>query len=503
MSSEHRLHPVSIFFHIVGRLREFLIPLIVLFVFGRSRSDDAWQFAGVAVVAVLTLAGSAAQYFSFRFRYDPGELVVRWGILFRKQRHIPYDRIQNIDAVQSVLQRMFGVATLTVQTGAGKEPEASFSVLPLSALAEMRSRVFAGRVAAPRPGSSASAAPSVPADESERVLLKLSARDLALAGVIENRGITLILAAIGVMSQIEFLGTWMRQKIMSWLPDITEDTFVNLPHRDGVSTGIVVAALAIFSLLLFFRVLSAIWMLLRLYQFTLTRQGEDLRVQYGLFTRVTATISVRRIQTLSVHEGILHRRLKRAALRVSTAGGGAGQSGTAQREWIAPIVRRETLSSLVQELYPGLTLESLEWRTPHPKAFRRAARRATLVPIFVSAALAVAIGWGALAVGVLLLAWALIEAHLRVRNLGWSLAPEGIGFRGGLWDRTLTLTRFARVQSVELVESPFDRRTGMAGVAVDTAGAAGGVGMPYMRREQAVEVCGLVAAQAARTSFQW
>jgi len=497
MSSERRLHPVSILFHVLGRLREFLIPLVVLFVFGRSRSDDGWQFAGVAVLAILTLAGSLAQYFSFRFRYDPGELVVRWGILFRKQRHIPYDRIQNIDAVQSVLQRIFGVATLTIQTGAGKEPEASFSVLPLSALGEMRSRVFAGR------STATPSVPSAPIEETERVLLKLSARDLALAGVIENRGITLILAGIGVLSQFDFLGNWLRQKMTGWLPNINEGTFATLPRRDAVFTGIAVVGIGIFSLLLFFRVLSALWMLLRLHQFTLTRQGEDLRVQYGLFTRVTATISVRRIQTLSVHEGILHRRLNRAAVRVTTAGGGAGQSGAAQREWIAPIVRRETLSTLVQELYPGLTLESLEWKAPHPRAFSRAARRAALVPVIVSAALALAIGWGALAVGVFLMAWALIEARIRVKNLGWSLAPEGVGFRGGLWHRTLTLTRFARVQSVEFVESPFDRRAGMAGVAVDTAGASGGVGMPYMRREEAVDLCGLVADQAARTSFRW
>ena len=144
MSSERRLHPVSMLFRLGDRLRELVIPVIVFFFVSRSRSGLG-QLTVPAVVLAITTIAAIAQHFSFRYRYGPGELVIRWGIFFRTQRHIPYDKIQNIDAVQSVVHRLFGVVSIVVQTGSGTEPEATLSVLPFSALQEMREHVFGDR----------------------------------------------------------------------------------------------------------------------------------------------------------------------------------------------------------------------------------------------------------------------------------------------------------------------------------------------------------------------
>ena len=77
------------------------------------------------------------------------------------------------------------------------------------------------------------------------------------------------------------------------------------------------AGLGVFLILV--RVLSVAWALLTLYDFRLTRIREDLRSDYGLFTRVTATVPIRRVQTIHVSEGPLHRWLGRAAVRAETA----------------------------------------------------------------------------------------------------------------------------------------------------------------------------------------
>ena len=83
--------------------------------------------------------------------------------------------------------------------------------------------------------------------------------------------------------------------------------------------AIAVAAFAVF--LVVVRLISMIWALVRLYDFRLTRVGEDLRTEYGLFTRVTATVPLRRVQAITINAGPLHRWLERASVRVATAGG--------------------------------------------------------------------------------------------------------------------------------------------------------------------------------------
>ena len=60
------------------------------------------------------------------------------------------------------------------------------------------------------------------------------------------------------------------------------------------------------------RLLSMAWAVIRLYGFTITRIGDDLRTEFGLLTRVVATIPIQRIQTLTIREGPLHRLFGRA-----------------------------------------------------------------------------------------------------------------------------------------------------------------------------------------------
>jgi putative membrane protein len=499
MSSEQRLHPVSIFFRLAGQLREFIVPAIVLLFVARRRSGyDQILIAGA--VLVITSITAVTHYFSFRYRYGPAELMLRWGFVFRKQRHIPYDRIQNIDAKQNLLQRWWGVVSVSLQTGSGSEPEATFNVLPVAALEEMRARVFEGRGASTPTADAETASPGTtqPAD---RVLLRLSWTNLALAGLIENRGITLILGALGVLSQVEISREWVGGALYLWIPEVVKQ---GGGWQPSIAKAVLATGAGILAVLLFVRLMSAVWALVRLHDLTLTRRGEDLRTEYGFFTRVTATIPLQRIQTITVHETLLHRRLKRAAVRVTTAGGGSGQSGAVEREWIAPIIPTESLAGLLSELHPNLTLENLNWSPPHPRTFGRLLRRSLAVAAVTASVSALILGGWAVAAFAALAIWGMVSASLRVRNLRWAMAADGLVFRSGFWRRATTTARFARVQAVELAESPFDRRTGMASVRVDTAGTGGAeTAMPYLAREDAIKLRDLTAARAADTAFTW
>jgi membrane protein YdbS with pleckstrin-like domain len=121
-----------------------------------------------------------------------------------------------------------------------------------------------------------------------------------------------------------------------------------------------------------------------------------------------------------------------------------------------------------------------------------------------ASASALILGWWAVAAFAALAIWGMAGASLHVRNLRWGLAADGLVFRSGAWRRATTATRFARVQAVELAESPFDRRTGMASIQVDTAGTGGAeTTMPYLAREDALKLRDLTAARAANTAFTW
>jgi putative membrane protein len=515
MASDQRLHPLSFLFGIAQQLKTFLLPGVVLLVAG-SRNWGDWQLWGMLLAIPFALV-SLGRYFSFRYRYEPNEIVIRTGFLFRNERHIPYARIQNLDAVQNVFHRMLDVVEVRVETGGGKEPEAKMSVLPRAAYEEMRRRVFAGREGAP-------AAPVETTEEPGRTLLRLDTRDLMLWGFIQNRGLVLVGAAFGLVWELG-IGDNILGRVFDGFPGIppavegatgrgvVRGLFRWLIGGAGFPVGRIALGLAAFAgFLLLVRLISMGWALVRLHGFRVIRAGEDLQTRYGLLTRVSATIPLRRIQTLTVYEGPLHQLFGRASVRVETAGGGDGGNGGEgegnagrQREWLAPIVRRSELPGFLREVLPELDLEAAAWQGVAPRAVRRKAKSGLLIAAGLSLALAFFLRWWGLPLFALLAGWAYAAAWIYVRHMGWAVTDGAILFRSGWLWRRLTVVRFTRIQAVVLLESPFDRRAGMARVQVDTAGAAlvsHRVDIPYLSRETAGELCGLLTTQAAQTEFR-
>jgi putative membrane protein len=267
-------------------------------------------------------------------------------------------------------------------------------------------------------------------------------------------------------------------------------------------------ALAAFAgFLLLIRLFSMAWALLRLYGFRLTLDGEDLRTEFGLTTRVISTIPLRRIQTLTIRETPLHRLLGYASVKVETAGAEGGEEDKAtQREWLAPILRRDELPGLLEAVQPGLDLAAVSWNAVHPRAFRRELKQWLVVTLPIALPLTPFLRWWTLALLPLLILWAWTGARRTVQHLGWTVTGDAILFRSGwLWRQT-SVARFGKIQAVSMHESPFDRRAAMARVRVDTAGAKDmghHVDIPYLARETARELHALLAAQAARTVFRW
>jgi putative membrane protein len=495
MGPERRLHPSSFLFSMGAHVRSLLIPgALVIFTAGSSGRDwDVWLMALIIPYTVAAIIRSL----SYRYRFDADEMVVRRGWIFRSERHIPYARIQNVDAVQNVLHRALGVAEVRVETASGGEPEATMTVLPVEAFAEMRRFVFSGRPAADVDDNPDEPAPITDAASPDtEVLIQLQPRELLLHGFIESRGAVLMAGGVGVLWELGLFDRFVR---LATGGDLARRGVVRQLVRaaigqDAVSVPQIAVTLGAFvALLLVLRLVSMVW-------------AYDLRVDYGLLTRISATIPLRRIQTLTVTESPLHRWFGRVSVHVDTAGGDGGKEQPTRREPIGPIVGRDQLAALTAALLPSVSLADVNWQPPHRRAFRRALVRVSLVVALGLALMIVLLRWWTLAAAVALFAWAWIEARQYVSHLGWALAGDAVVFRSGwLWRHT-TVARFSKIQVVTRLESPFDRRTGMATVKVDTAGARKAehtIEVPFMPAEAAAALTSTLSAHAAQTAFRW
>lgn len=504
-----RLHPASLVFNLAAPLKALIVPA-GLFVLPRGVPDNPWWVGAIALI--VSLVSALVRYLTFTYEYGERELIVRSGLLFKGERHIPYGRIQNIDARQHLLHRLLRVQTIVIETGGGSEPEATLSVLDEQALDEMRRRVSAGGAAIGPVPSASPAAEAAGHDESGEAagavtLLALGLRDLVVCGLVRGRGLVLALAAVGLAFEYgvaeRFEADWIEGT-----DDLSLGDLVRTLIAGGAIdpwTG-VFAVLAGVVALTFMRMIAMVMTVVRLYGFTLIDEGGRLRMTYGLITRVRAVMPVRRIQTVTLREGPLHRLFKVTSMRADTAGGEGEHETGGQRAWIAPIIARGAASDLVARLLPGAELAAAEWEPPH----RRARRRAFIGALVRVSVIALPALWFlramALPLVAVLVGFAWWESGRRVRHMGLAVTATHVFFRSGWYWRQTTVAPLDKVQALALHETPFDRRHGMASLVVDTAGAKGSphrLDIPWRSREEAERHAHAIAARAAGTQFQW
>ena len=461
--SERRLHPWSWLFVLIEQLKGFLLPLFLLWFFGRGGDWQEWA----AAVAAVALTGSAVyRYFTYRFRIDQRELVIRSGLLERNVRHLPFRRIQNIELRQNLLHRLFGVAELRLESATGgQQSEAVMSVLALDQARAIELRIRAGgdqaeadadrpatESASDRPASSAPAQLSIPLVE----LIRL--------GLTRNHGWVVVGALFGLGWQIDNDGIFnsVRQGfslLYDWLSQL---------HLGLASSAVLLLGGLLFLLLL--RLIGTLVVVLRYYGFELRDQGAQLVIESGLLSRLRQQIPLAKVQRWMIDIPALLHWSARASLQVETAGRAREDESQAGRGVVLPIVAASELDRLLTAWGPGGALRQADWQPIHPKAWRRWALRACFWPTTGWLVALLNLGSEVLPLGVLLVipAWV---AWRSARHARYAFDGQTLIWRRGGWSRKIELIEIDRIQSVELRQSPFDRRAGMADLAIDSAGA--------------------------------
>lgn len=107
----------------------------------------------------LLLLPRSFKYHTLRYHLNPDGLAAEWGILFRREIHLSYLRIQDIHLASNLVERWLGLARVQVQTASGSRgAEMTIEGLPDHEAVRdwiySRMRGAKGRhVAAPGPGA--------------------------------------------------------------------------------------------------------------------------------------------------------------------------------------------------------------------------------------------------------------------------------------------------------------------------------------------------------------
>ena len=500
---ERRLHPLSWLFVLVQQLRQFLVPIVVLLVFGRGDGNELWGLVAVGVLALV----SVWQYYTYRYRIDADSLVVRSGLFERSLRQVPFSRIHNVAVHQNLLHRLFGVAEVRLESAGGARPEAEMRVLRLSDAAALEALVRSHARVAAAPGApadgdamphaaGADASPDAPRTGE---LLHLPLGEVVRLGMISNRGMLVVGAFLATLTQLnrDLVGAPVERfarALVTWL-DL---------HRFGMTQYVLAIAGLVVAGVVLLQLLSLALAVLQYAGFRLVEAGPRLTIERGLLTRVRTSVSRRRIQAWTVREGLLHRLLRRRSVLVDTASAQRQPEQRAFRE-LAPVARPAPADALVRHVLGSADWPPAHWHPLHPRACWRLAIPGVCVALALAAALSFQFGaWGAL--GLAWLPWALWAARRNAARSGYAVQGELVAVREGWWSRHWRFAELDKLQVLHVRRGPLDRRMGMATLWLDTSGAgtfAPPLRIRFVPVHEAMALQARLGAAVAQRPLRW
>jgi putative membrane protein len=322
----HRLHPLT------PVLRGFKYFTAIVAVISVREIGELGLKRTLLVLPVAVVAGFALAYVSWRFtwyRIEGRELHIESGVLFRRSRRVPLERVQAVDIVRPLIGRALGLAELRLEVVGQGATEA-----PLAYLSEGQAERLRDRLLALAAGVDEHAA----APE-ETLLAQVPTRDLIVSVLLLGQvvvGFPLLAVSAGVLLAINvraFLGA--------------------LPALGPIAYGMLQTSVK--------RALVE-------YGFTLATSADGLRLRHGLLETRMQTVPPGRIQALRIVQPVLWRRRGWARVEVDVAGYGGGEEEQLATRALLPVAPTAIAEHLVDRILGGVDVTRLPRRPVPPRA---------------------------------------------------------------------------------------------------------------------------------------
>ena len=372
---------------------------------GFQVSDLRWLLPVAAAIVVLAaVAGFFTWYFT-RFVIDDEELRVETGWIFKTSKKIPFERLQSVDIIQPLAARIFGLAELRLEAGAGD------STTKLRYLTRRQASRLRDYLLTRAHGEQAritdldqTAAASVLTDlgATDRPLVTVSPQRLVLGLLLSSEW---IISTAFLITGVAFaLGFGVLQYAFSGLIPLAIGAFTMVSRR-----------------------------VIAMFNFTLAESPRGLRITRGLTNLTSQSVPINRIQAVKVSQPLLWKLPRWYRVDIDVVGYTSSDSEnneTQATNVLLPVATRSEVDTALGRTLPGFDLDGIEL---HPSP-----RRARWLRWFDFWTLRY--GWDDRA---------LITEH------GWMIHQRDI-------------VPHAKTQSVRIEQGPLQRRLRLADVHIDT-----------------------------------
>ncbi|MEH7384882.1 PH domain-containing protein [Bacillus sp. JJ1521] len=461
MSDPRRMHPVAAFLSFLKQLKEMILPFIFLFFVGPGDNFEKYYLLGASFFILLMLIFGILHWYRYTYRVENGELRIEYGVFIRKKRFIPIERIQTIDVSAGIIQRIFGLVKLQVETaGGGMQAEAVLTAIKEDEANQLRDTL----------SRSKNHQEEEIKIQHTRITYQITSKELLVLASTSG-GIGIVISGV-----LAFLS-----QFAEYLP--FEKLYNTIEKY--VSLSILIYIIVLIALFLFISwFVGILIMTLRYANFTVVKRDDELYITRGLIEKKQTTIPLTRIQAIRIGENLIRQPLGYATVYIESAGGSMDK-GEDFSTVLFPLIKKSAINDLLHHFVPDYQMHNVENYVPSKAKWRYMFRGMLPFVILVPAIVILSYffsSWGYL--GLLLLPMGAIFGYSRYKVAGWGIEDDQLTLQFRFFSKITVLHHKKRIQSMDKKQSFLQRKKELGSVGTFIKSAVTGKGFEVKDLEE-------------------
>ena len=295
-----------------------------------KQAEDAHYFLwAIAAGSALTVLGAVLHFWRFTFNVDGGKFHVHKGLFVREKINIPLERVQAVHLEQNLVQRLFGVSGLRIDTAGTSGTELRIHALKWAEAQQLRAMLTSDLDVNLDSSHHSSPAPSevTSTSGSERTspLMDLDFAALLKVGLSQNH-LSKIAFAIGGVLTFQGVAWEVVEELWSRVPSLWRNVLLFVSPLLLVFSPILIALASV--------LISVITSVLRHWKLRVWLEGSKahrsaaIHLTQGLLNRQAMQIPVHKVQSVTWESTWIRRLFSMDTVHIRQAAAGGAVSGS-------------------------------------------------------------------------------------------------------------------------------------------------------------------------------
>ncbi len=465
---------------------------ILLFIFIQrfskiSETKTTYIYLGIAALLIFLLVRAFLIYKNFKFKIANEHFILKQGILKKTNTSIAFERIQNINFKQNLVQQIIGVFEVSIETAGSSKTEISIKALSLAKATALKEFI----------GENKGIEPEVLQKEEDKPLVKIGIKELFKVSLTENhlQNLLLFLALLfGLFNQIQqiFDGLGKTENLDGFIKENT----------NAFSASIFFILFMLTSLTIIALLTSFVRIFLIHFNLTTFLKKDAFEINQGLFTKKSIVLKKTKVQNITISTNPLKRIIGISFITFKQAV--SGKLNHKKKDKLIRVVgcKKAQVATIKSSLFHSLEVENSDMKFPDFYFKRR---------IFIFTFLFLTIAYVGLFLlfqhyeifysTILIIPFVIFLIRKKIKKRFYKISDEILLVSKGLIETHHTYLELFKVQNIQLQQTIFQKRSNVADLVMQTA--SGKIKIPCLAIDEAIKIYNHTLYKVETTHKEW